>query len=282
VLEIEAQRAEAHAADVGGKNKLEIDEKYNKLRTQEAERFKGQKTDINAPGGVDVSGTIKKPFDMFGGLAPAWKEGADGLKEFASTAEVALSAVGSVVDGLAQGIGSMIQQWVLMGELGPNAVRKMVASILASLAAQAAVEALMELARGFAALASPWTAWEAPLHFKAAAVFGLVAGVAAVAGRVVAGDSFKQGASGGSGGSGGSSGGSGGGSRSSGSSGSSGGSSPIVMGSQRGPDVLHLQVTHTFTNNGAVASYVESAVVKSASGNGAVRQVIVKEVNRQG
>ena len=57
---------------------------------------------------------------------------------------------------------------------------------------------------------------------------------------------------------------------------------PIIMGSQRGPDVLHLEVTHTFTNTGEVHSFVESAVVKSASGNGAVRKVIVREINRQG
>jgi hypothetical protein len=53
------------------------------------------------------------------------------------------------------------------------------------------------------------------------------------------------------------------------------------MGSQRGPDVLHLQVSHSFKNDGTLHSYVESAMVKSAVGNGAVRQVIVKEVKRQ-
>lgn len=98
--------------------------------------------------------------------------------------------VGGAVKGMAQGFGSLVQQWVLLGELGPNAVRKMVASVLAGLAAEAAVEALMELARGLAALSNPFTAWQAPGHFAAAKVFAIVAGTAAIAGRVVAGNSF--------------------------------------------------------------------------------------------
>lgn len=100
--------------------------------------------------------------------------------------------LGETFAQMAQGIGSLLQQWILTGELGPQAMRKLTASVLAGLAAQAAVEALMELARGFAALTSPLTAWKAPLHFKAAAIFGAVAGVAAVAGRAIAGDAFKQ------------------------------------------------------------------------------------------
>lgn len=95
-------------------------------------------------------------------------------------------------DSLAQGVGSLIEQWVLYGSEGENSLRKMTAAILASLAAEAAVQALMELARGFAALANPFTAWKAPLHFKAAAIFGAVAGVAGLAGRAVAGNSFNQ------------------------------------------------------------------------------------------
>lgn len=122
---------------------------------------------------------------------------------FAQVKAIGLDAMGS----LAQGIGQMVQNWVLLGTAGPNAVRKMVAGVLAALAAQAAVEALMELARGFAALANPFMAWTAPLHFKAAAMFGLVAAGSAIAGRLIAGNSFQSesGGAGGSGGGGGSS-----------------------------------------------------------------------------
>jgi len=49
-----------------------------------------------------------------------------------------------------------------------------------SLAQQALPEAMMELARGFAALANPITAPTAPLHFTAAGIFGAVAAGAGV------------------------------------------------------------------------------------------------------
>ena len=99
--------------------------------------------------------------------------------------------LGETFKQVAQGLGTLIQQWVLTGEVGPKAMRKLTASILAGLAAQAAVEALMELARGFKelALGNPVSA---ALHFKAAAIFGVVAGTSAVAGRAVAGDSFRN------------------------------------------------------------------------------------------
>jgi len=84
---------------------------------------------------------------------------------------------------------------VLMGETGPNAFRKLTATILATVAQQAAVMAIMSLA--YAALAT--TAIGAillggtPAQFlQAAALFGAVAVAAAVAGRVVAGNAFKQ------------------------------------------------------------------------------------------
>ena len=53
---------------------------------------------------------------------------------------------------MADGIGSMVQAWVLYGTAGPQAMRKMVASVLAGVAAQSAVLAIFELAKGFAAL----------------------------------------------------------------------------------------------------------------------------------
>src|SRR6185436_20527513 len=95
---------------------------------------------------------------------------------------------------LAQGMGNLVQQWVLMGSAGPNAMRKLVASVLAGVAAQAAVLAIMELAYGIAAL-TPWgaaTYGPAAFHFKSAALFGSVAVATALAGRAIAGDSFKQ------------------------------------------------------------------------------------------
>lgn len=122
------------------------------------------------------------------------------------------------LQNMAQGIGGLIQQWVIYGNVGPNAIRKMIAAILATAAAQAAVEAIMQLAYAWkeAALASASLAVfdvrgaalhsaASAAHLTSAAVFGTVAGIAAVAGRLVAGNSFNQNEGGGSGSGGGSS-----------------------------------------------------------------------------
>lgn len=130
--------------------------------------------------------------------------GATGMEAITSEADYIKSVyadmgafVGDIVTGMAQGVGQMVEAWVLYGELGPDALRKMTAQVLASVAAEAAVRAIMELAYGFASL---WlNPAEAATHFKAAALFGAVAVTTGLAGRAVAGDSFKKGATGGQG-----------------------------------------------------------------------------------
>jgi hypothetical protein len=70
-----------------------------------------------------------------------------------------------------QGVGSAVEAWVLYGEAGPNAMRKMTAQVLASLAAQAAAKALFYTAEGIVALFL-----DPPLagaFFTAAAIMGL-------------------------------------------------------------------------------------------------------------
>lgn len=139
----------------------------------------------------------------FGGLFSGLETGQltelqNGIESFRDMAIVAFSAVGAAVNGLAQGIGSLVQNWVLMGSTGPNAMRKMVASVLAGVAAQAAVLAIFELAKGFAMLF--FNPAEAAAHFYAAALFGSLAVGTAVAGRAVAGNAFQQTASGSGGG----------------------------------------------------------------------------------
>lgn len=101
---------------------------------------------------------------------------------------------GDALKSMAQGIGNMVQNFVLLGNTGGQSFRKLVVSVLAGVAAQAAVLAVMELAYGIAAL-TPWGAaiYGSPaLHFKAAALFGAIAVTTGLAGRAVAGDSFKQ------------------------------------------------------------------------------------------
>ena len=116
-------------------------------------------------------------------------------------------SMGSVVmggiDQMVQGLGSMVEAWVLYGSAGPQAMKKMVASVLAGVAAQSAVLAIFELAKGFASL---WlNPKEAADHFIAAALFGSIAVGAALGGRAVAGDSFSQSTANGGAGGGGSS-----------------------------------------------------------------------------
>lgn len=140
----------------------------------------------------------KKDKGFFSQLSEAF-----GKKE-ASSIKQTLGEVGAIFgeisSQLTQGVGSMVESWVLYGDAGPDALRKMTAQVLASAASQAAVEAIMQTAYGFAALAS-YNFDSAGKHFTSAAIFATVAAGAAIAGRAVAGDSFtkdsqKNGASG--------------------------------------------------------------------------------------
>lgn len=112
-----------------------------------------------------------------------------------------LSVLNMAAQALAQGVGQMVNTWVLYGNTGGNSVRKMTAQILAGLAAQAAQMALMCLA--YAAfsttvIGAAMTGGTPAQFLQAAAFFGAVAVGAAIAGRVIAGDAFKdKGAAGG-------------------------------------------------------------------------------------
>jgi hypothetical protein len=102
---------------------------------------------------------------------------------------------GDSLRSLAQGLGSVVQNFVLLGNTGGQSMQKLVASVLASVSAQAATIAVMELAYGIAAL-TPWGAaiyGPATLHFQAAALMGSIALGSGVAGRLTAGNSFSQG-----------------------------------------------------------------------------------------
>lgn len=114
-----------------------------------------------------------------------------------NTAAIAgLQAIQQAFQGVAQAVGETVNAFVLYGNAGKS-VRQVTAQILAAIAQQAAVQAIYELAQGFAKLAMaffgvPNAGPSATAHFTAAAIYGTIAGVAAVAGRAVAGDSFKD------------------------------------------------------------------------------------------
>jgi hypothetical protein len=100
------------------------------------------------------------------------------------------SFVGDIFGQMAQAVGQSIASWVLYGGSIGQALKKATAEVLAQIAAQAAVKAIFELAEGFAALFVNPPA--AAAHFTAAAIYGSVAAVAGLAGRAIAGNSFKQ------------------------------------------------------------------------------------------
>lgn len=144
---------------------------------------------VPAPGGpapanipiIDIESTIGAPPPP--DFSP-WKAVFSELKEIGADA----------VHSLAFAVGDLAQQFVLFGTTGPAALKKIVASVLAGVTAQAATLAVMETAYGIAAL-TPWGAaiyGPAPFHFKSAALFGLIALGAGLLGRGVAGTSFQD------------------------------------------------------------------------------------------
>ncbi len=110
--------------------------------------------------------------------------------------------IGSQFNMIAQAVGSAVKAFVLFGSAG-GSFKKFAAEMLASIAQMAIVQAVWELAQGFAMLALSWFTGNpkygaaAGAHFAAAAIYGAVGGVAMIAGRAVAGDSFKNEAAGG-------------------------------------------------------------------------------------
>lgn len=88
-------------------------------------------------------------------------------------------------------IGQTIQQYLLYGSTGPAVMRKILASALASIAAEAAVRAIYAAALGFFFLAiGAYT--DATNAFIAAAIWGTIAVGTGLAARAVAGNAFQQ------------------------------------------------------------------------------------------
>ena len=100
-----------------------------------------------------------------------------------------LKAIGTDAFGaLSQGFGSMVQSWASGANLGENAGRKMVSSVLAGIAATSAVQAIQFAAYGAVALTPFGAAMFGPASqwFLGAALLGSIALATAVAGRALA------------------------------------------------------------------------------------------------
>jgi len=183
----------------------EIDEKDYKRDKERQERFEKDAGFGQIPGLQPLrNGPVPKagedyeeegPFDAW---TRSWTTFFEKIEEQAPTLNAVFTDLGNIMQGaflgLAQSIGSVVQQWVIYGNTGPAVMRKMLAAVLASVAAEAAVKAIMATAEGFYFLATGNYA-SAANAFTAAAFYGAVATVAAVSGRLVAGNSFNQQAS---------------------------------------------------------------------------------------
>lgn len=177
---------------------------------------------------------------------------------FTQLKEIGMNAFGA----LAQGMGQLVQNWIMLGKQSNVSVAQMVKSVVAGVAAMAATQAVYELALGIAAL-TPWGAaiyGPAVMHFKAAALLGSIALGAAVVGRALpgGGESGSQ-------------------------SGSFGGSAvnslnqpqnqpqAIDVGRTRGErSVLEI---HIRSND----SHIVEAVTRNYQQNGAVRQIVIND-----
>lgn len=255
--------------------KLEAEQEINLLREAEQARHLLKKKAIEDEG--KQQDILAGPFGGFNlGLATGQlAELQNGVQSFADVATAAFSAVGAVVNQLASGIGSLVQNFVLLGTNGPNAFRKLVASVLAGVAAQAAILAIMELAYGVAAL-TPWGAaiyGPAPFHFKSAALFGSIAAVSAIAGRAAAGGLFQSGAGGGASGGG---------------SGSNGELNPLNLARNAGPgsqqqiadqvQPLRLIIEHRVDDT-KFGRAITSHIVEDVNNAGAIREVLAGDGN---
>lgn len=162
------------------RQELEFEDRKRRLQQDRQDRIDAQRATSGD------SGEFGQLFTMFEGN---------------QAATAGIEAMKLAFEGLAQAIGQAVSAWVLYGNAGTSA-RKVAAQIIASIAQMATVKAIFELAEGFAALArsffgDPKAAAEAAMHFKAAATYGIIAGIAAVAGRGVAGNSFNEATGGG-------------------------------------------------------------------------------------
>ncbi len=177
---------------------LDVLKKYNQLIEIENQRHadakqRAQETAYAAKNAGEFSGEFR-------GALPTFDEDGNVVKE-ASAAENAIAGLTSALadarnmgreafNSFAAGIGATVKNFVLLGTTGPAALRKITASVLAEMAQQATVKAIMALADGLVHLFT--NPAQSAADFAAAALYGTLAAGSAIAGRAIAGDSFKN------------------------------------------------------------------------------------------
>jgi hypothetical protein len=217
VLEEEAHRFKRQASASLTDARIEDLERLEEAYRASQERMKSQGVDPFAPPAGLMGAGLGHPSAALGpivdesGMAPPpamrgeWEKFADTVlasMEAASGGVQSFTNLAAAGFGrMSQAVGSAVQGWVLYGNSIGKAMKQALAAVLASIAAESAVRAIFELAKGFASLFFNPAA--AAAHFKAAALFGAVAAGAGIAGRAVAGNAFASGGGGAGGGGGG-------------------------------------------------------------------------------
>lgn len=252
---IRAQEAENRESNRTQEEKDARTEELNRLREAEAERHRLAMKGITDQGKKDEDET--SPFGRI-------DLDVENLKEFARVLEDSVVPLADILTNAFQqvssAIGQVVSNWVLLGTTGPAVMRKILAAALASIAAEAAVNAIKELALGFATLF--FNPAESAGHFTAAALWASIGGVAAVAGRSVAGNLFRQQATG-----------TGGGTGARGSGGGSGEVSPIDITRNRQREEVHIFL-HTEPGAGFPDAVVNT-FVRDIQRNGETRQAMI-------
>lgn len=134
--------------------------------------------------------------------------GAAAAEHFAAASASAGNFISILLDGIDQinaGLGDMLQNWILTGETGSGALRKLLASTLAYYSRTFLIKALDNVGEGFSNLAKASAAAAAGNFFSAAlykhaavqnfvsaAKYGIASAATAVAGRFAAGDSSRR------------------------------------------------------------------------------------------
>jgi hypothetical protein len=194
----EAQKKEAKAlADILDKEQKRLQaikdrraEANKERHDKELEELKARTSSSTLEGGGFAGGIINGIQIMTDKTLSARDKQAAALNSIKQNWVSMGNVVKGVLDGMVNALEKTIETWVLTGETGPAVMRKILASALATIAAESAVRAIFELAKGFAALF--FDPAEAASHFTSAALFGSIAAGSAIAGRAVAGDAFKQ------------------------------------------------------------------------------------------
>ena len=183
------------------KEKLDEYNKDRKSRREERDPFNtgGPKKGANGDLDWEVSGGG----DFITGVVGAIGAANEQLPLMQRIGETLAATFGQ----MANAVGAAVRSFVLFGTAGTS-FRKFAAEVIASIAQMSIVQAVFEMAQGFAMLALAWFTGNpkykksAVDHFISAAVFGSIGGVAAGVGRAVAGNSFGGADGGGSSGGG--------------------------------------------------------------------------------